>query len=67
MNPSGFAAVMAGTTILDAPGTRAGTSPQQQEKDAAIAFARRILENHDPADPIAGLARQFLRALGLPA
>lgn len=43
-----------------------GRPKQDEEREQAIAVARRILANHNPADPHAVLARQFLRALALP-
>lgn len=46
---------------LRAPGIPA----QPSERDQAVGVARRILENHQPNDAVAMLARQFLRALGL--
>lgn len=63
MNFTGFAKAMGGHENLRAPGT-----PQPSEKDQAVTIARVILQapNIDHSSHTAILARQFLRALGLP-
>ena len=40
-------------------------SPASADRDRAITLARRILDNHAPNDPLAVLAREYLRVLGL--
>jgi len=63
MNSSGFAAAMADTTHLTAPGeaTRIVTG-----KERAIKLAREIIRSGGAGADIINLARQYLRELALP-
>lgn len=45
----------------------AAPGPATVERDSAIELARAVLKQPDNGDPLHLLARQLLRALGLPA
>ena len=64
-NASGFAAMLAGTSVGSYP--PASASPAQREKDDSVNIARRVLQNDSGCtrEEALILSRQLLRALAL--